>query len=294
MICFALLIAVVTFFTFIKAYGLMRNDINSFSAPPVVVEQEKKVLSDVIQKVLEGATGTYGVVVKNLKNGDSFFLNEHKVYEPGSLYKVWIMAEAFREIQNGKLKEDETLSQDIAVLNQKFEIDPELAELKEGTISLSVRDALNQMITISHNYAALLLTERIKLINVDYFLKENGFNESIVGINGGSPQTTPYDISLFFEKLYKGELANKEYTDKMLSLLTEQTFNNKIPKYLPKNTVVAHKTGEIDYLSHDAGIVFGENGDYIIVVLSESDFPPGAEERIADISKAVFDYFAKN
>ena len=124
-------------------------------------------------------------------------------------------------------------------------------------------------------------------------METNGFKDSSVGGSGDSPKSTADDIALFFEKLYKGELANTQYTKEMLDLLKAQTLNDKLPKYLPKGTVVAHKTGEIDYLSHDGGIVYAPTGDYIIVVLSESSYPPGAEERIAQISKRVFDYFSK-
>ena len=80
----------------------------------------------------------------------------------------------------------------------------------------------------------------------------------------------------------------------MLQLLKIQKLNNKIPRYLPKDTVVAHKTGELDPFTHDAGIVYTPNGNYIIVVLSKSDDPDLAENRIADISKNVFNYFQNN
>ncbi len=95
----------------------------------------------------------------------------------------------------------------------------------------------------------------------------------------------------FLEKLYKGELGTPAHTGQMIEVMKKQTINHKIPKYLPQGTFIAHKTGEIGPYSHDAGIVYGRNGDYIIVVLSESEFPSGAEERIAAVSKAVYDVF---
>lgn len=267
--------------------------ITAVLSSPTPIQSSQNGLKQAVENSLEGTIGTYGVVVKNLKTSESYYSNEHRVFEPGSLYKVWIMAAAFDQIKNGELDGDEILSEDISVLNEKFNIASEDAEMTEGTIALSVKDALEQMITISHNYAALLLTEKIKLSNVALFLKENAFDESTVGINGASPTSTPSNIALFFEKLYKGELADLTYTQKMLDLLKKQTLNEKLPKYLPKDVVVAHKTGEIDYLTHDAGIVFSDKGDYIIVVMSESTFPPGAEDRIAGVSKAVYEYFSK-
>jgi beta-lactamase class A len=246
-----------------------------------------------INKALEGSKGRYGIAVKNLKTGESFYKDEDSEFEAGSLYKLWTMATVFKQIEAGTLKEDQKLSRTIAYLNQRFSIDPKLAEQTEGGITLTVSQALNQMITISHNYAALLLTEKIRLSSVANFLKQNGFNKSSVGTTGDAPTTTPSDIALFFEKLHKGELGSPDSTQKMLDLLKSQKLNHKIPKNLPNGTVVAHKTGEIGWFTHDGGIIFSEKGEYIIVVLSESPSPKGAEERIADISKAVFDYFNK-
>lgn len=245
----------------------------------------KATLSSVVTQAMAGTQGTYGIAIKNLKTGETFYSNEHRVFQPGSLYKLWIMGETFNQIKKGEISEDEILSKDVAQLNTDFGIDPQSAELTEGTITLSIRDALDQMITISHNYAAFLLTEKIKLASVQPFLDANNLIESNVGTTGQPPTTTASDVAKFFEKLYKDGREP-------IALLKRQQLNDVIPKYLPENVVVAHKTGNIDNFDNDAGIVYGPKGDYIIVVLSESDNPPGAEERMAQLSKAVYDYFS--
>lgn len=245
-------------------------------------------LGEVVEKELIDAKGSYGIAIKNLKTGESYVYNDHKKFEAASLYKLWVMATAYDKIANGALKEDEQLEDEVEKINETFDIATEEAELTEGTVSFSVKDALKQMITISHNYAALLLAKRIGLSQVNTFLQDHGFAESAVG---QPPKTTPSDISLFLEKLYKGELGTEESTGKMLDLLAQQQLNEKLPKYLPADTLVAHKTGELGGYSHDAGIVYSPKGDYIIVVMSQSDYPPGAEEHIAAISQAVYDYF---
>lgn len=252
---------------------------------------KKNSLEDIVQTVLDGSQGDYAVVIKNLKTGESYFRNENKSYETGSLYKLWVMAAVFKQIQEGNLTEDEVLSDDVASLNQEFGISPEDAELTSGTITMTVGDALRQMITISHNYAAMLLTDKIKISSVENFLKQNGFTKSGLGEDTDTPFSTASDISLFLEKLYKGELANLTYTAEMLDILKGQQFNQGISKYLSEQTVVANKTGDIGWFKHDAGIVFTAKGDYVIVVMSESEDPLGAQERIALISKAVYEYF---
>lgn len=251
----------------------------------------KPTLESTVKDSLSGANGRYGVVVTNLKSGETALLNEHQSFETGSIYKLWVMATVYKQIEDQKLKEDDVVSDDIKVLNNDFGIDPETAELAEGTITLSVRDALTQMITISHNYAALLLVKRAGLSSVAEFLKNESFKDSSLGATGGVPISTPEDVAAFYEKLYRGELANSENTKKMLDLLKNQKLNNGLPKYLPADSIIAHKTGDIGWFKHDSGIVFTKRGDYIIVILSESDSPSGAQERIASTSKAVYDYF---
>lgn len=250
-------------------------------------------LEKVVQESLKGTKGEYAVAVKNLKTGESYFLNSQKKFDTGSLYKLWVMAEAYRQIEKGELKEDEVLSGGISDLNTTFEISSDSAELTTGSISLPVRFALKQMITISHNYAALLLAERVRHSRINKLLDDYGLNSSSLGVGNEAPASTAADMLKFFEKLYMGELGNTISTKKMLDLLKDQRLNKKLPRYFPENVEIAHKTGEIDYFSHDAGIVFTKKGDYAIVVLSKTINPPAAEERIGRISKGVYDYFQK-
>lgn len=241
-------------------------------------EEKKTIISPfskleiTVNKALEGSKGTYGIMVKNLETGENFKKNSDQVFESGSLYKLEVMAEVFRQIEKGQIDETEVLTGDVADLNREFNILQEEAELTGGIISLTVKDALEQMITISHNYAAYLLTKKAK-------------------ISGGLETTTPQKTADFLEKLYKGELANATSSAAMRNLLKNQKLNEGLPKYLPKEIIVAHKTADIGFYSHDAGIVYTPKGNYIIVVLSQSNNPYGAQERISLISKAVFDFF---
>lgn len=259
--------------------------------PEFAVLGKSTELERVVSEALSGTSGNYGVVIKNLTTNEGYMRNERKVYWSGSLYKLWVMGVVYDQLKQQKLKDDQILREKIAVLNDKFHIASEAAERKDGEIELSVSDALFKMITISDNYAALLLTAHVRLAQVSIFLKNNHFFESKVGTAHSLPLTTPADTALFFEKLYKGEIIDKETSDKMLTLLKSQRLNDKIPKYLPDDIKVAHKTGELGEFSHDAGIIYSPAGDYIFVVLSESIDPIAAEERIARVSEAVYNYF---
>lgn len=246
-------------------------------------------LAKIFKKNFDNSIGDYAVAIKNLKTNETFYFNEHKSFQTGSLYKLWVMAAVFDQIKKGNLTNGEVLTEDVDTLNEQFHIPEDTAELTEGTVTLSVKDALYQMITISHNYAALLLSKKIKVSLIRKYIIDNQFSESNVGED--LPTSTASDIKDFFEKLYSETLADKEPTDQMLLLLKQQKLNNKLPKYLPDDVIVAHKTGELDSFTHDAGIVYTPKGDYIIVVLSDSDAPGKAEEKIAEFSRDVYEYF---
>lgn len=291
-----LLIVLLLFLVYNFAVSNRANNSDSLLSPLADVisasfKTQNTNLKDVVEKELAGKDGEYAVVIKNLKTGENFYYNEHKVFEPGSLYKLWVMAAVFEKIQNGEILEDDVLEQDAAALNEKFHIATESAEKRNGKITFKVKEAMDEMITASDNYAALLLAEKIRLSSVKTFLKINGFNESALG---EPPKTTAFDIALFFEKLYKGELTDSEHTLRMIGFLKNQKLNGKLPKYLPSRTLLAHKTGEINDFSHDSGIVYLPKGDYIIVVLSRGESRRLLDEGIAKISKAVYEYFNNN
>lgn len=249
----------------------------SFKSKPqdLVNPFAKPTLKSEVEKVMLDAKGRYGIVVKNFKTNESYYLNEKETFESGSLYKLYVLEEAFKNIKQGKLKEDKILSREIASLNEQFNIASDEAELTEGEISLTVKSAIEQMIIISHNYASLLLASE---------MEDKRYPQKI----------TASEIAKFFEDLYKGKLVDEEYSKRMLELLKRQEINDRIPKNLPKGVMVAHKTADLEYFEHDGGIVFSKMGDYIIVVLSESDFPNIAGERIAHLSEVVYKYFSKN
>lgn len=247
-------------------------------------------LKDVVQKAQMGTNGDYAIVIRDLKRNEQFTQQEHKVYAAASLYKLWVMATVFQQIKEGKLHKDDVLSEDIATLNATFGIDsPGPGEETSGGITLTVQQALEQMITISHNYSALLLAKTVGQDQISAMVKGIGMHES----SYETPQTTAHDTAIFFEKLYNGQIVDKKSSQEMIDILKRQQLNDRIPKYLPKTIQVGHKTGEIDLFKHDAGIIFTPQGDYIMIVLTESDSPSGAAERIALLSKAVYSYFSK-
>ena len=291
------------FFLIIAFIGQKKNSTSKFYIISPLVEPISEYVKGIANSLsgklkqtvvssLDGTHGTYSVVIKNLKTGESYSQNESTKYDSASLYKLWVMGTVYEQLDAGKLEKDDVLSSSIEDLNEKFQIATEEAELTEGEVEMSVNEALSQMITISHNYAALLLSSKVRLSNVKNLIYLHGLSSSSVG-TVGYPTTTAKDTARFYEELYKKRVVSEKASDEMLTLLKKQKLNDRIPKYLPDNIEIAHKTGELGEYKHDGGIVFSQKGDYIIVVMSKSNNPQAAAERIALLSKDVYEYFEK-
>jgi len=78
----------------------------------------------------------------------------------------------------------------------------------------------------------------------------------------------------------------------MIDILLAQKFNSVIPANLPKGVAVAHKTGSIDGIQHDSGIVYLPGGKkYVLVLLSKNlESNVKAVPVLANISKLIYDY----
>lgn len=251
-----------------------------------LMPKKESAIDRIVTSVLSQREGEYAIFYKDLATEEEYTQRAHMVYPSASLYKLWIMGEAFRQIDVGAIKKEDVLKESVENLNKKFNIASESAERKDGDVELSVEDALEKMIIVSDNYAALLLSAKIRLSGVSNFLTTNGFVESTIGV---PPKTSAYDIGRFFEKLYKGEMGGQLYSKEMLAILGRQRLNDRLPKYLPDSVIIAHKTGELDGYKHDGGIIYAAKGPYILVVLSKSDDLAYAAETIALVSKAVYE-----
>jgi beta-lactamase class A len=81
--------------------------------------------------------------------------------------------------------------------------------------------------------------------------------------------TSAADITYLLEKIYNKELINRKSSNMMLAFLLRQKMKDRIPRYLPKNVEVAHKTGLERGVVHDAGIIFSVKSDCIVCVLTK-------------------------
>ncbi len=251
-------------------------------------------MNDIIRR-LSQVRGKVGFYYKNLVSGDVISYNEDEPMLAASLIKLTVLGEVFRQLDCGKLKEDEIF---ITRECDKVPSCGALNYMDEG-LNLTLRDLYTLMIILSDNYATNILIDKCKIDNINDFIKANGLTntvlkrkmfDSIGASRGLENYTSAKDMGLLLEKIYNGELVSKDASFKMLETLKNQRLNSKIPFFLSsgENKVqIAHKTGEDTNITHDVGIVF-DNEPFIICFLSNNVDVPNFERIIQDLSFEIY------
>jgi len=302
-----ILLLIATFIGIIILFGFLilrpqSNHTGRIISPILDIVEKVKVseLPKIFDKHFSEEEDNYAVVIKNLETREAFVHNGDKEFISASLYKLWVLAVVKEQLDEGTLSEDDLLSSEKNILDNRLSVNtptpkPEGFTPEENKeieyISYKIGGALEKMITISDNYSAILLSNRVGAGSITDFLEEYELYNSAYS---SPPKTTAGDIAKYYEQLYMGEIIDQKISSEMITLLKKQEFDDRIPKYLPEDIEIAHKTGELLGAKHDAGIVFRENGDYIIVVLSQTENEAEAAEKIAEFSRDVFEYFEES
>jgi beta-lactamase class A len=270
---------------------------------PIAAAQPAAALDALTQQVdalLDGLTGRYRVVVA-LPNGQRLYSrDEHEPVAAASLYKLGVMLEVYRQREAGSLDFAETL-----YLYPEFFIDDEGDGFVPGD-SVPVVALLEQMVTASSNVAAAALLDRVGNESINATLRGLGLTETeirwmpaVAALDkpgsepaDGGPRnlTSAADMALLFERLLAGVAVDAVASAQMLALLKSQQVNDRLPALLPPNAVVAHKTGNLPGLVHDAGVIFAPAEPLIVAALSDEVDEAEATEVIAQLGVEVYDF----
>jgi len=244
--------------------------------------------------------GEVGIIIKDLETDWEISSNKDRLFPSASLAKVPIMGACFLAIKEGKLK----LEQNVKLKSSdKFSGTGILKNASPGTV-YSVEKIIGLMIYESDNTATNMLTN---LVGIDYLnsafkafgLKNTDLSRKVADYRsrnkGIENYTTAFDIASILEKIYRGNLINKNVSEKCMEFLKLQRIADRIPKYLPVDIMTAHKTGLERGVCHDAGIVFTRKGDFLICVLTKhkEQNSNSAKKFIARISLYTYNYFEK-
>jgi len=226
--------------------------------------------------------------------GEVIRIHDTARFHAASTMKVPVMIELFRQIDAGRLKLDDTL----VVSNQFHSIldgSPytlSATEDSDGEVyksigkPMSYRNLCEAMITVSSNLAANVLIEKLSAKSIQATVDRLGASgmqvlrgvEDQKAFDAGKNNTTDAaGLARLFEVIAHSDAASKQSSAAMLEILKRQQFNNGIPAGVAPGTPVAHKTGTITAVHHDAGIVYAPR-PYVLVVLTRGF----ADEKTSD------------
>lgn len=218
-----------------------------------------------------------GFVLINEQTGEAITTNESRTFTSASLYKLFLTYAILEQVDAGVLSLQD--------------------QMADGA---TIDDYLTSTITVSANEPAKELAHLIGWENIETFIHEQGFVSTSFnpyleydGIYyNGDLETTPAEVAFLLERLLEGELLSEASTKYFLGLLGNQQLVYALNTGLSSDVTFAHKTGLLDDVSHDAGILSMDGQNYIVAVLTDGwlnatdDATPVFEE----IGSAVMTY----
>jgi beta-lactamase class A len=273
----------------------------------VVAQGNDQLLERIQARVAQEPGAQVGLAYVDLASGDTLFMNADTSFHAASTMKVPVMIELFRRAGTGSFR----MNQRLLLVNQFGSIvdgSPYALDVNSDSDStlyhrigerVPVDTLLRLMIARSSNFATNTLITLVGADEVTRTMRSLGAQRIQVlrGVEDGKAfekglnnTTTARDLSIILRAIEEGKAASPMATREMLGILLAQEFNEKIPAGLPPGTRVAHKTGEITAVSHDAAIIYPPGRKpYVLVVLTRGITDGTKSSKlIADISSMVY------
>jgi beta-lactamase class A len=257
-----------------------------------------------IERLIARSGAEVAVAARALDGREQLLIRPDDVFHAASTMKIPVMIELLAQAREGRLHLDEMLPVENEFasvvdgspyrLDPADDTDPEVYR-KVGD-RLSLRQLCEAMIAASSNLAANLLIrrlgvepirERVRRLGADGMQLHRGVEDGKAFRAGIVNTTTARALLVLLEKIAHGEAAGPGADGEMVAMLKRQKWNAGIPAGLPPGTPVAHKTGTITKIRHDAGIVYGRRPYVLVVLVRGLEKEADADALIAALTRVV-------
>jgi len=223
----------------------------------------------------ERAGGSVGIAVRG-PQGERFAQHGARRFRTASTVKVPLMIELLRGVDRGlfALADTHTLTAADKVPGSGV-----LLELHDG-LTLTYRDLLYLMITISDNTATNILIDRAGMAAVNATMRDLGLTDSALerkmrghAAAPGEPENwgTPDDYLRVLGAILDGGAASATSNALMRALLERQQNPRRIGRYVPVGDGVSwgSKTGSLSGVANDVGFIAGQRGLLLLAIFTE-------------------------
>jgi len=258
-----------------------------------------------IDTLIKKSGADVAVAFRTLDGRDELLIQPDVPFHAASTMKVPVLIELFRQARAGTLSLDDR----ITIANQFHSIvdgspftldtadDSDAEVYKHVGGRMSYRDLAEAMITVSSNFATNLIIEHLGAKSIQKTTDAmgaggmrvlRGVEDNKAFEKGLNNSTTARALLTLMEAIARGKAVDAAASEQMVAILKRQTFNDRIPAGLPPGTPVAHKTGEITKIQHDAAIVYGERPFVLVILVRGIEDPKRGSALAADITRVLY------
>ena len=263
-----------------------------------------------LRQIIAASGAEVAVAYRTLDGRTEVLVDADKSFHAASTMKVPVMIELFRQARAGTLSLDDPLP-----IRNDFRsiVDGSPYKLSDGDDSdkdvytvigktMTLGQLCDSMITVSSNFAANLLIEKLGVENIRHTVAALGAGgmQVLRGVedqkafdNGLNNTTTARGLMVLLERIAHGRAVDAEFDAAMIEILKRQEFNDAIPAGLPPGTPVAHKTGNITRIHHDAAIVYAPRPYVLVLLVRGIEDQKKSAALMAELSKAIYDANAR-
>lgn len=253
-----------------------------------------------LQSELAAFPGSTSLLVADLATGQirHAWQPEAQVVSASTI-KVPILLAALERVRQGQL----SLELPIALPSQAILSDTTVFDRGEDHCSLW--ELLHWMIAVSDNTATNVILDLLGLswvneyadtaLGLKHTLCQRKMLDLVAIAAGRNNYTSATDQFQLYRKLYSREILTPPLVETALDLLLRQRTMDGILRYIPARVDFAHKTGELDHISHDAGIFLRESGSYFLGIFTwdgpSPDGDPAQKRYIGRLARAVYETY---
>jgi beta-lactamase class A len=270
-------------------------------------------LEETIRGIVEAANiERASVAFYDYQKREEFSWGHEDFFHAASTIKVAVLLAVFKACEEKKLRMDDALHVRNRFLSMGDGMPYRLQRNRDADAevhdrigrTMHIEQLAHLMITVSSNLATNLLLDFVGLEYAKNVIKEAGLEgiRLMRGVEDNAAhemrinnEVTAMGLVRLFRLILDGKFISAASRNQMLEILGDQQFNSMIPAKLPEGTRVAHKTGEVSTVCHDAGLVFPAGREpYALAILTEvSPETTGRHALVAEISEAVFRHLSE-
>ena len=245
-------------------------------------------LRDALEQAAKVHAGTYAVACASADGSWSVDVNGDEPFVSASIIKLAILGTLLDQAQSGALSLDDSAT-----------VGPSDIVGGTGVIqasgaggSYTYRQLAAYMIQDSDNIATNLVIDAVGMPAVNQYASEIGLTQTVLNRRmmdfaaGGENYTSANDVAHMLQLIYQGKLVSSDASEFALDLLKGQHDDAGLLEGLPAGSVFAHKTGTLDGVFNDGGIVLASN-PYVMVVLSSDAERSQAQDCMVDIAQVA-------